>query len=194
MQGRIEPAAALSSRTLAQRLGVSAQPVRDALKRLEADGVVDGRAQSGFHLRRVSKREYREILEIRLRLEGLAGRIAAAQADASDIEDLRRANADMSRAQNPTDRVVRNFEFHFALYSLARRDKLLQMIETLWVRIGPTLHYYSTSYEPSEAWRKHEVIISALVAGDADKVEAAIRADLKAAAPFVIERLPDEST
>lgn len=191
MSGLIAPGTSLTSRSLAQVLKVSAQPVRDALKRLEADGVIDGRPQSGFLLRHVSKQEYRHIIEIRQRLEGLAGRAAIANVTPGTIRQLERINEKMSRYDTAREALAENYRFHFTIYRLADRPSLLGIIENLWVRMGPALHHHPYKITSAETMDRHDRIIRALERKDGDEIEAAIADDLGAAADLVVPRLPD---
>jgi len=191
MSGLIAPGTSLTSRSLAQVLKVSPQPVRDALKRLEADGVIEGRPQSGFLLRHVLKQEYRQIIEIRQRLEGLAGRAATENVNAAVISRLERINEKMSRFDAPKEALAENYRFHFTIYRLADRPTLLGMIENLWVRMGPALHHHPYKITSIETMERHDRIIRALERKDGDGIEAAIADDLGAAADLVVPRLPD---
>lgn len=190
MSGLIAPGATLSSRSLAAQLKVSAQPVRDALKRLEADGILEGRPQSGFFLHDPTVSEYREITEIRQRLEGLAARHAARRIGPATIARLRLLNQKMGRYDKPLDYLAENYRFHFAIYSEAGMPALLTMIENLWMRIGPALHHHPHEFNRAETLRKHEAIIDALERRDADAAEAAVAHDLGDAADLIVLELP----
>ena len=190
MTGLIAPGAVLTSRSLAAQLEVSAQPVRDALKRLEADGILESRPQSGFFLRNPTVSEYREITEIRQRLEGLAARHAALRAQPSTIARLRKLNAAMAKVGKPQLYLAQNFEFHFTIYEEAGLPSLLAIIENLWMRIGPALNHHPHEFNRDETMRKHEAIIDALERGDPDAADAAVAHDLRSAADFIVESLP----
>ena len=191
MSGLIAPGTSLTSRSLALVLKVSPQPVRDALKRLEADGVIEGRPQSGFLLRHVSKQEYRHIIEIRQRLEGLAGRAATANVTAQTIRQLKQINKEMSRHDVAKKALAENYRFHFTIYRLADRPTLLGLIENLWVRMGPALHHHPYKITSDETMARHDRIIRALERKDGDAIEDAIADDLGSAADLVVPRLPD---
>lgn len=190
MSGLIAPGTSLTGRSLAQVLKVSAQPVRDALKRLEADGVIEGRPQSGFLLRHVSQQEYRHIIEIRQRLEGLAGRAAIPNVTSGTIRQLERINEKMARYDTAKEALAENYRFHFTIYRLADRPSLLGIIENLWVRMGPALHHHPYKITSTDTMNRHDRIIRALERKDGDEIEAAIADDLGAAADLVVPRLP----
>lgn len=190
MSGLIPPGAALTSRSLATQMAVSAQPVRDALKRLEADGVLESRPQSGFFMRTLTVPEYREITEIRQRLEGLAARHAAERIDAATLDLLERTNRRMAAMHRPQQYLAENFQFHFAVYSASRMPSLLAIIENLWMRIGPMLHHHPHEFNLAETVRKHDCIILALRRRDGEAAEAAVAHDLGSAADFIVQSLP----
>jgi len=190
MSGLIAPGAVLTSRSLATQLNVSAQPVRDALKRLEADGVLESRPQSGFFLRTLSVAEYREITEIRQRLEGLAASHAAKTIQPATIAKLRKLNARMGKMEKPHQYLAQNFQFHFTVYEESRLPSLLAIIENLWMRIGPMLHHHPHEFNLTDTMRKHEAIIAALERGDSKGAEAAVAHDLGSAANFIVQSLP----
>ena len=189
MRGHVKPDAVLSGRSIAQSLGISMQPVRDALKRLEAEGLVEARPQSGFVLPPMTRQEYWETVEIRTRIEGLAGRLAVSRMTPAKIERLIRLNAQLHETENPERYLARNFAFHFAIYTESRRTTLLSLIENFWVRIGPILHHHPAEGARETTHTNHLAIIDALRAGDEDGVEVAIRADLEEAATRVTANL-----
>lgn len=188
-RGRVAPGATLTSRSLAQSLGVSVQPVRDALKRLEADGVLEGRPQSGFFLKGITRQEYRELTEIRQRLEGFAGWLACQAMDRQTLVQLKRINERITRHANSRAAMEENYRFHFTIYGKANRPNLLALIENLWVRIGPALHHHPYSLGGA-ARERHLAIIRALEAGDAEATEQAIVEDLGSTADQIVQHLP----
>lgn len=189
MSGVIAPGTVLTSRSLAQRMKVSAQPVRDALKRLEADGIVEGRPQSGVILRELSKDEYLQITEIRQRLEGLAGWHATSAISDDAIDRLRQINGRMERAGSTREYLAENFRFHFLIYSEADKAVLLALIENLWIRIGPHLHHHPNEFNRADTLKKHQEIIDALVSRDPDAVQSAIASDLGSATEQIVKSL-----
>ncbi|QPM90858.1 GntR family transcriptional regulator [Pseudooceanicola algae] len=190
MQGRIPPGGTMTSRSLAEALNVSTQPVRDALKRLEADGVLEGRPQSGFYLREIGQQEFTEITEIRVRLEGLAGRLAATRITPERLGLLRELNARYLDRPDTSWKLTLNHRFHFAIYLSADRPHLLATIRNLWVRAGPALHQHPYTGAPDTIVALHATMIEALAQGDGAATEAAIRADISGAADLIRPQLP----
>jgi len=189
MTGLIAPESMLTGRSLAEQLQVSVQPVRDALKRLEADGILEGRSKSGFYLRPMTGEKYWEITEIRVRLEGLAGKRAAGKVDSATIRKLHEINSRMAGDTAEGFYLKQNFDFHFLIYSRSEMPALLAIIENLWARIGPILNYHPHDFNHQETLRKHNVIIEALERHDGEATEKAIAHDLVTAAELIVESL-----
>ena len=195
MSGAIMPGGSLTSRSLSLALGVSPTPVREALKRLQADGAVESRSKSAFYVNDPNVEEYQQILELRLATEGLAIRKAAKQARPSDLELIRSLNREYGKSlraggQGARKSLVANFRFHFAIYRLSRSPVLMKVIAATWLRIGPALHHHLRNLRDVEpGLDTHNEIIAALEAGDADAAEAALRKDLTEAAELIYPSL-----
>jgi DNA-binding GntR family transcriptional regulator len=190
MSGAFAPGERLSTRALAGALGVSAMPVREALKRLEADGVVASRARSAFILVDLSAAEFAELLDIRLRLEGLAAAEAASRITSAGLQEVRRAHRQLASYKGAIAGMLElNFAFHFAIYSSAHRPVLLDLIETVWLRIGPVLHA-SAGYDLAAVAANHQRLIEALERRDPEAASAALGQDLTVAAAEILPRLP----
>lgn len=194
MTGQILPGARLTSRSLSEALGVSPTPVREALKRLEGDGALVSKSKSAFFVNDPDATGYGEILEIRLNLESLAIRKAAAAATEAALKPARRIN-DMhtkllkSEPANTARSLALNFRFHFELYKLSGSKTLVSMIESLWLRIGPALHKYTPASDDNRICSFHGRMLDAVARHDADAAEAAVREDLSAAGESIIAQL-----
>jgi GntR family colanic acid and biofilm gene transcriptional regulator len=193
MTGAILPGGKLSTRSLAEALGVSVMPVREALKRLEADGVLESRAKSAFHIHDLSQAEFREVLEIRLRLEGLAVREAAKNFDADKMRQARALDHRIHSSRTTAQRLERNFRFHFFIYQLADMSMTLALIENMWLRIGPTLNKVVSKVRPEETYAAHAHLLAALARRDPDGAERALQRDLLQAAEVIENQLSTSS-
>lgn len=183
--GRVAAGAGLSVRSLAETLGVSAAPVRDALKRLEADGVLFARARSGFSTRPLDVAEYGDLLDVRLRLEPHAAALAAQRASPQDLAEITAAHDGYVRAlaegAQGTSVAAHNQRFHFAIYRAARNPVLLDLISNLWVRLGPVLARVTADLIPG-GHDHHRLALMAIREGRSDMAAQAIRDDLAGAA------------
>ncbi|MBL8583702.1 MAG: GntR family transcriptional regulator, partial [Rhizobiaceae bacterium] len=132
---------------------------------------------------------YREITEIRQRLEGLAAFHAAARIDEATIAALEKLNAAMALLEHPQHYLEQNYRFHFTVYAASGMASLLPIIENLWMRIGPALHHHPHEFNRMETVRKHDAIIDALRKGDREGAEVAVAHDLGTAADFIVRSL-----
>lgn len=192
MSGLIAPDTILTGRSLAEELEVSVQPVRDALKRLEAASILESRPQSGFFLRSITQSEYMEITQIRTNLEGMAGHHAAACIPPKVIAQLRDLNEKMSGLSDPREYLAANFRIHFTIYRLPQCAELLKIIQNLWMRIGPVLHNVQYDVDYSGVAATHEEIFAALERGDGPATARALSKDLLGAAKIIVAQLQPE--
>ncbi len=190
MAGLLAPGTAITGRSIAQGLGISPTPVRDALKRLEADGVVEGRSKSAYFVNELTRETYIEILNLRCEVESYAVALAAKTATPDDVRYLENVNAKYIVARSMTESIKLNYLFHFGVYKLARSAVLLEVIANLWVRIGPSMHLYLQSYKVSDVVNNHGRIIAALKRHDPEGAAAALRKDLNEAIKVIAPRLP----
>jgi DNA-binding GntR family transcriptional regulator len=183
MSGAIQPGIGLTSRSLSEALGVSPTPVREALKRLDADGAVVSKNKSAFFVYEPDKVDFAELFEVRMLLESRAIRNAAANASAGDMHIIGAINDEYQRLLASENRPIAytlqvNFRFHFELYKLSRSKVLVEMIEVLWLRIGPTLQRYMPSHGDMRISVYHNRMLEAVARNDPDAAEEALRDDL----------------
>lgn len=180
--GQYAPGDRLAEVELAETLGVSRTPVRDALRRLQAEGLVEITVNRGARVVEYPRRDLETIFELRARIEGLAVRQAAATATAADCDHLHEvALAIRDRAESrDVEAVYRlNTDFHRSLVGLGGSAVLAQSISSL-VHSAVLLRTYGAFDE--EAMRRsvnhHIEIVAAVRAGDPEWAEAVMRAHL----------------
>jgi DNA-binding GntR family transcriptional regulator len=167
---------------LAEELGVSRTPVREALRRLAAEGLVEMRTNRGARVADVDQGAMRGAYEARLVVEPGAARLAAQRQLREPQARMRAAVATQRRAMRNIQRSFEaNREFHLALVAASGNEFLLQVIERLWVaRIGATI--YERQVETQERMlvdvREHEQILEAIEAGDGRRAESLTRRHL----------------
>jgi aerobic carbon-monoxide dehydrogenase large subunit len=155
----------LRQRDLAQRFQVSQTPVREALRRLESEGLVIGDTHRGFTVVEADEGRSEENFQIRAALESLGASLAAGKIDADGVERLERLNAEMQALADDDPRYAElNREFHFALYQYAHSPLLMSLMRLLWASLHGGPRVVRTH---AESVRQHEEILDALRAGDA---------------------------
>lgn len=168
-RGRYKPGDRLIPEDIAAEIGMSRMPVREAFRRLAADGLVTLRPNRGCVVAGLTLDEIHETFEIRSVLEGLAVRLATPRINADILDELERLLDRMERAgqSGASDWVLRHQEFHAAIYGLSGRPKLIRQINQLHVAIEPYMRIWFDYVEkPLSAREEHETLITALRSGD----------------------------
>ncbi|QFT45389.1 HTH-type transcriptional regulator LutR [Roseivivax sp. THAF40] len=181
-EGRLNPGDRLRETELAEQLGVSRTPVREAIRQLEADGIVAHVPRQGASIRMLDYAEVMELYEMRAVLEGTAARLAARAASEIEIEELCDMNDALARIGTAPEAFTLNRQFHAAILDAAKNRFLSRSITSLQkalMILGPT-----TLTEPDRAEKavtEHRDILAAITARDGAGAEAAMRAHIEAA-------------
>jgi DNA-binding GntR family transcriptional regulator len=168
---------------LANRFGISRIPVRDALKRLVADGLVDLDERRIYRVSRCGIEDVEEIYSLRSLLESHAVALATARLEDDDLAALARLQEEMEEAAATRDAetfVERNQAFHRGLYECAGQPRLLRMIEGLWQGLPP-LTPLTIESRLAKSNQEHRAIVDALRARDTAGAVEALRAHIAAA-------------
>ena len=169
LAGRYQPGERLVEEKLSASFGVSRVPVREAIKRLAAEGLAspaeDGR---GIMVARLSPEAVEELVEARAVLEGLNARFAARHRDPASLAQLRaalvRGHAATASA-SPAELAALNAEFHDLLYRAGATRLLPELIRPLRERSNLVFRLNSTE-RAADDWREHALILAAIVDGD----------------------------
>lgn len=185
----IAPGQRLIETELAQQLGVSRTPVRDALARLVAEGMADALPAGGIVVRDI-QHELADIYGLRQVLEGYAARLAAARIEPRELERLGhisallRASIDADALQEQVDL---NNAFHAQIATSARSDRLVKMIDDYRAYfLNPQMLGLYDRAAMLRSHQQHEAIVQALRAGDGDAAERLVRAHFHDAMAVVL--------
>ncbi|PRY14644.1 GntR family transcriptional regulator [Kineococcus rhizosphaerae] len=165
--GTLAPGSRVSIRALADQLSVSTMPVREALKRLQAEGfVVFGRRS--VSVVSLTAEELHQVFAVRLHLEQLATEWALPRLTPTDVDDLRAVLAEMADDHLETGRWrALNRRFHQRFYECAASPYLLDLIRGVWDRVEPYMAIYASTVEDfSEAHRQHVRMLGLIETGD----------------------------
>lgn len=191
MSGRPRPGDSLSIRTLAALLDVSPMPVRTALRRLADEGALDGRPNRTYTIRILAPDEFREILGLRVLLEGAAAERAASELGPEDLARLRSINERMYRDEpfDPETFLNLNRQFHFLIYGATRAPLTMRLIESLWLQIGPLLNLVMHDSDARNGEAMHEAALAAARRADGPGLRQAIVTDIDAAGGPILKWL-----
>ncbi len=172
--GTLEPGERLMEVQLAEELGISRTPVREAIRKLEQEGYVIMMPRRGTYVSSVSVSDIKEIFEIRSALESLSTGLAARRIEPDELEKLRALLAEIEgHIQNrDMDKIVEtDIKFHGLLYRVSRNERLVAIIGNLKEQLA-RFRTLSMSYPGrlQETLEEHRAMVEAIAAGD---VEAA---------------------
>lgn len=193
--GQMFPGEQISLRTTASALGVSVMPVREAVHRLVAEQALELTPSRALRVPLMTVSAFREITTIRTHLEGLAASQAAQRLREDEVQQIvvwrDRFASEMAQAEPDGARLIAfNKGLHFAIYGAAGMPMLVQMIEALWLRIGPILNHDlrsgSRRVREQVAVGHHAHLVDALQRRDGAAAQAALRGDIESAAQYII--------
>jgi DNA-binding GntR family transcriptional regulator len=195
ISGRMMPGEHISLRSMADALGVSVMPVREAVQRLTAEQALQLTPNRTLQVPLMSVSQFREITGIRKNLEGLATATATECFKKEEIrqivlwhdnftEEMKKETPDGARL------ISLNKELHFAIYRGACMPMMMQLIEAMWLRIGPILNYDMRSGPSREGRRTalvhHASMVDAILRKDSEAARHALEADIQSAADFIV--------
>ena len=188
--------APITEQKLADRFQFSRTPIRDALRVLEEEGLIERRKKKGIYLRRPSIKELAEIYEVRAVLEGFAGRLAVRNATRNDIKELRSWARQFTRARERRDferAESANVAFHDKIVELAGNTVLENMMERFAIvrRAFRLTHTIPAERMVRTTPYPHEAIVDRIEAGDADGAEKLLQLHIRRGKQLLIERVLD---
>jgi len=179
------PGQRLSEEAIAQELNVSRTPVREALKRLHAEGFVEITPHRGAVVRDPSGEELAELCTVREVLEGLAARLAARSISLIEVYSLERLLAEMEAAMAEgrlVDLDALNFQFHETIWIASRNRYLAHQLRQLRQFVHRLQESTLTVQgRKEEAYREHKALFEACAAGDPDEAERLAREHVRKA-------------
>lgn len=189
--GRFLPGQKVTFRFVAGALGVSLTPVREALRRLVAEGAFEMRPNRSVRVPLMTRAKVLELRDIRMALEGLATANAATVASKKQVAQVRRIAGEILAARERGDSVTdrqKIREFHFAVYAIAEQPVLLRLIEGLWLQTGPYMNLLFPQFVASPRGPEGRLrLIRALQAHDAVAARREIENDIRHALSYVAD-------
>lgn len=176
--GRFRAGMRMREAEIADWLGISRTPVRDALKRLENDGLLAAAPRRGLVVAELDQQQVSELYAVRDVLEGLAGRLAAQHVSAAEIAAMRELNDRLARthAEDLPALARLNRLFHDVIYRAARNRYLINVLDSFESSLAllPGTTYIAPG-RPASALKEHAELVDAIERRDADKAESLAR-------------------
>jgi DNA-binding GntR family transcriptional regulator len=173
LTGRHRPGERLIEDRLSEEMGVSRMPIREALRTLAAEGLVEIQPRRGASVAEISVDAARDLVEVRATLEGLNARLAARHHEPGIMDELRnvleQGNA-AARSRNVDDLVRLNGEFHDKLAQAGRNSILWDIMRTLRERTN-LVFAANGARRAQQDWDEHSKILAAVIDGDEQLAE-----------------------
>jgi len=199
LEQELKPDEWLRQERLAQKYGVSQTPVREALKHLAAEGLVEHVPYRGIRIVSFSLQDAEDLYSYRAVVEGMAARFAAKAMIEAEAEEIQSLHARMLACPMPEglhEYRELNRRFHETITDASGRTLIIRMIKQVWVAFptmlwsnvpGIALSSLPERDEPDAA--EHAEIVAALIAHDPDRAEAAVRAHIESAGRTLINAM-----
>jgi DNA-binding GntR family transcriptional regulator len=178
LSGEFAPGQVLNQATLARTIGISTTPLREALRRLKSEGLVELDAHRDARVTELTPEEARDLLEVRRSLDPLAAALAAERRTKADIKEIREAakGVEPLRRDFGVDHLIAHRRFHAAIYRASHNDLLIATLDGLWDkadryrRLG--LAVERSQQERDEKAAEHAQLAECVIAGDAEGAAA----------------------
>jgi len=191
----LPPGQRIRQNELADKLGVSRQPVSHALHLLHRQGLVSESGRRGFEVTQLDPQRIRQLYEVRGAIDALAARLAAERAG-TDASGRARLEAALHAGRTidgktPLSRLIAlDVDFHGAIYRLAGNPAIEEMMAPQWPHMRRSMATVLAELDYREsAWTEHEAIAAQIFAGNAKAAEAAALAHAQTAGRMTEERL-----
>ena len=156
LRGEMEPGERLMEIQLAQKLGVSRTPIREAIRKLELEGLVVMIPRKGAEVAHITEKDMKDVLEVRCTLEELAVSLACKKTTPEKIAELKKANKVFEAAivsKDVVSIVEADVQFHDTIYAMAGNQRLIQIIN----KLREQMYRYRLEYVKDA--RTHSILI-----------------------------------
>ena len=194
LYGHLAPGAPVTIQGLIADLGAGMTPVREAIRRLTAEGALLPQGNRRVAVPELSAEMLEQVAFARLAIEPKLAELAAPRLTAAQIDRLEEIDGAVNRAIEAgklPDYLAANHAFHFALYEAAEAPVLLGLARSLWLRAGPSLRAVIDRYGRDVAPDLHRVALSEMRAGDAKALASAIERDIQQGIDHVRQALAE---
>lgn len=173
--GELKPGERLMEVQLSEKMGVSRTPVREAIRKLELEGLVDMIPRKGAHVAELSVKDIMDVLEVRASMDGLATSLSALRITEEEINELKHVYSQFEsyvEKENLQGSIKKDVEFHDIIYRSSRNDKLIQILNNLREQVHRFRVIYLKGFGNSkELIKEHWEIIEAIESRDFEKAQ-----------------------
>jgi DNA-binding GntR family transcriptional regulator len=191
--GKLAPGTRIIQEQIAAELGVSRQPIQQALLLLRNQGLLRDAPGRGLIVAPLDPDHIRQMYDVRAVIEGLAFRKAAlnnAAAAKREGPDFITKGREAAKNGSVTDLIAADMAFHHFVYSLSENLLVAPTMDTHWTYTQRVMgEVLMRDEKPRDIWDQHEALLQSIISGDGDAAELHAREHILAAADFIIERI-----
>lgn len=179
LKGELEPGERLMELDLAEKLGVSRTPIREAIRKLELEGLVKMAPRKGAEVAEITLEDLTDVLEVRKNLEDLAVELSCKNSTPEDIEQMKKCHENFKEALKSDDLTVMaeaDEAFHNVIYNTTKNKRLIQILNNLREQMYRyRLEYIKDKRKRNTLVEEHSKIIQTISARDVEEAKKAIR-------------------
>lgn len=183
LKGELKPGERLMEIALANRLGVSRTPVREAIRMLELEGLVVMEPRKGAHVAQITEKDLNDVLEVRLGLEELVVQFASERITEEELQNLKAAEEEFEQSMQRNDLVAlaaADVKFHEVIYQATHNQRLVQMINNIKEQMYRYRMEYLKDVKVRETLvKEHRQLLQALEEHCQESAEDSIRAHIQ---------------
>ncbi|TQQ84510.1 GntR family transcriptional regulator [Peptacetobacter hominis] len=192
VEGQLKPGQRMMEVQLAEQLGVSRTPVREAIRKLELEGLVIMLPRKGAYVADMSIKDIIDLLEVRAALEGLAASLAAERMDDAGIKKLKTISKELKKSVSESDLkeiLKKDVEFHQCIFEASGNKRLAQMINALWEQVYRFREGYMSDYNAAlSIIEEHESLIAAIENGECENAAKCAKDHIEKAEQYMIDK------
>lgn len=197
LRGELEPGERLMEIQLAEKLGVSRTPVREAIRKLELEGLAMMLPRRGAIVAAITISDLKDVLEVRRVLEGLTIELACKRMTEDELNKLKESGEEFAKAikeEDLTEIAKRDVAFHDIIYNSSRNQRLIQILNNLREQMYRyRLEYIKDANKRGTLVEEHKSIIESIEAKDATMAKKAIKKHIANQEKTIIENLTEDA-
>ncbi len=196
LTGKISPGMRLMEEELAEDMGVSRTPIREAIRKLEKEGLITIEPRRGAYVSQISTKDMVEILEVRQNMEGLAAELAAQRMSEEDKEKLRniaKAYEEAVAAGDMAEMIRCDTAFHHIIVEATQNKILIQMVEQLQEMVLRFRYIYYDNFKRAEQMlSEHQAIYEAIAGGNTEVARESANVHIDRLKSLILEEPPTQ--
>lgn len=191
--GELKPGERLMEVQLAEKMGVSRTPVREAIRKLELEGLVDMVARRGAQVADLSVKDIMDVLEVRASLDGLATALSSVRITQDELKELKHINTQFTNyveKENLQGTIKKDVEFHDIIYRSSRNEKLIQIANNLREQVQRFRVIYLKDFSSTkDIIKEHNDIFEAIQNKDSNNAQYLAQRHIKKQEESIINSL-----